>query len=430
MSLECEIEQIARTAKNAAKTMATLRTQQKNDALRHMAQALRDGCRDILASNAADMAAAREKNTTPAILDRLMLNETRVEAMAGALEDLIGLPDPVGRVLEDRKLDNGIELKRVSVPIGVVAIIYEARPNVTADAAGICIKSGNSCILRGGSLAARSNETIAKTLSAAAVEAGLPDGCICYISSTERAAADILMGLHGTVDVVIPRGGAGLISHCVETSKVPVIETGTGNCHVYIHESADTEIAENIVLNSKCRRYGVCNAAESLLVDANFDTAALKSIFCALASNGVILHCDDESSAIAASCNSENDCGNIEFVAADESDWGREYLAPEISVKIIHGGVSEAVTHINEYGTGHSEAIVSTDADAIREFLSCVDAAAVYANVATAFTDGGQFGLGAEIGISTQKLHVRGPFALEGLTSYKYVLEGAGQVRP
>ncbi|MEF9876413.1 MAG: glutamate-5-semialdehyde dehydrogenase, partial [Gordonibacter sp.] len=291
----------------------------------------------------------------------------------------------------------------------------------TADAAGICLKSGNAAVLRGGSLAAHSNEVVARVLHEAAVDAGLPQHCIGAVTSTDRAATDALMELHGVVDVLIPRGGAGLIRHCIEHAKVPVIETGTGNCHVYVHASADLQKARAIVVNAKCRRFGVCNAAETLLVDEGIAESFLPGVLADLRAQGVVLHADERSRAVAAAC-------DIEAVSATEDDWGTEYRAPELAVRVV-AGVDEAVDHVNRYGTKHSEAIVAEDAAAIEAFLARVDAAAVYANASTAFTDGAQFGLGAEIGISTQKLHARGPFALAALTSYKYVLRGDGQVR-
>ena len=367
------------------------------------------------------MEAARAKGTTEALLDRLMLDEGRVADMADALIDLTKLPDPLGQVQVRRTLYNGLELARVSVPLGVVAVVYEARPNVTADAAGICLKSGNAVVLRGGSMAAESNSTITRILHDAAVLAGMPVGCISSIESTDRAETDELMSLHGIVDVLVPRGGAGLIAHCVESSKVPVIETGTGNCHVYVHESADLEKARAIIMNAKCRRYGVCNAAETLLVDDAAAEAFLPAALAELAERGVTLHADERAAAIAGAA-------GIATVPATEVDWATEYLAPDLAVHVV-SGVDEAIAHINRYSTHHSEAIVAEDEAACTQFAAQVDAAAVYLNASTAFTDGGQFGLGAEIGISTQKLHVRGPFALEALTSYKYIVAGNGQVR-
>ncbi len=421
-----EVRRIAEAAKRASGALAQTSSEERNAALAAMAAALRAHVPAIVAANGRDVEAARAAGTKESLIDRLMLDDARVEAMASALEDLVALPDPLGTVQDERTLYNGIELTRVSVPLGVAAVVYEARPNVTADAAGICLKSGNAAVLRGGSMAARSNAAVASVLHDAAVASGMPEGCIGLVASTDRAAADELMQLHGTVDVLIPRGGAGLIRHCVECSKVPVIETGTGNCHVYVHATADLERARAIVVNAKCRRFGVCNAAETLLVDEAAAEAFLPLALADLRERGVVLHADERAADVAAA-------HGIETVPAIEEDWAAEYLAPEIAVKCVKG-VDEAIDHVNRFGTKHSEAIVA-DPDApagsaaIEAFLARVDAAAVYANASTAFTDGGQFGLGAEIGISTQKLHARGPFALEALTSYKYVLRGNGQVR-
>ncbi|MEG0301923.1 glutamate-5-semialdehyde dehydrogenase [Gordonibacter sp.] len=419
--VSADVRRIAEAAKSASFALAQTTGQLRNAALCAMADALRARTDDIVAANGCDMEAARAAGIRMSLLDRLMLDEGRVEAMAAALEDLALLPDPLSQVQEERTLDAGIELTRVSVPLGVVAVVYEARPNVTADAAGICLKSGNAAVLRGGSLAAHSNEVVARVLHEAAVDAGLPQHCIGAVTSTDRAATDALMELHGVVDVLIPRGGAGLIRHCIEHAKVPVIETGTGNCHVYVHASADLQKARAIVVNAKCRRFGVCNAAETLLVDEGIAESFLPGVLADLRAQGVVLHADERSRAVATAC-------DIEAVCATEDDWGTEYLAPELAVRVV-AGVDEAVDHVNRYGTKHSEAIVAEDAAAIEAFLARVDAAAVYANASTAFTDGAQFGLGAEIGISTQKLHARGPFALAALTSYKYVLRGDGQVR-
>lgn len=434
-SLEQEVRAIAEAAKAAAAPLAQTSADVRNNALAAMAAALRANRVDVLAANAQDMDAARAAGTQESLLDRLMLDEARIEAMAGALEELVALPDPLGRVQEQRTLESGIQLTRVSVPLGVVAVVYEARPNVTADAAGICLKSGNACVLRGGSLAAKSCAAIAYVLHDAAVSAGMPAGCIGIIESTDRAAADVLMSLHGIVDVLVPRGGAGLIRHCVECAKVPVIETGTGNCHVYVHEAADFARARNIVVNAKCRRYGVCNACETLLVDEAVALDFLPELFGVLADKGVHIHGDELAckAALAAGAGRLPVSPALRIERATEADWGTEYLAPELAVRCV-SGVDQAIAHINRYGTKHSEAIVADEggaagAQAIERFVNEVDAAAVYVNASTAFTDGGMFGLGAEIGISTQKLHVRGPFALEGLTSYKYVLCGTGQVR-
>ncbi len=416
-----EVRRIAEAARAASGALAQTSAEERNAALAAMAAALCAHAAEIVAANAEDVEAARAAGTKESLVDRLMLDEGRIEGMAAALEDLAALPDPLGRVQDARTLESGIELERVSVPLGVVAVVYEARPNVTADAAGICLKSGNAAVLRGGSMAARSNEAVARVLADAAEGAGMPRGCIGLVASTDRAAADELMQLHGTVDVLIPRGGAGLIRHCVETSKVPVIETGTGNCHVYLHGSADLERARAIVVNAKCRRYGVCNAAETLLVDEAAAEGFLPAALAELAARGVTLHADERAAAVAAA-------GGTPTVPAGEADWETEYLAADLAVRVV-GGVDEAIGHVNRYGTKHSEAIVAEDEAAVEAFLARVDAAAVYANASTAFTDGAEFGLGAEIGISTQKLHARGPFALDALTSYKYVLRGSGQVR-
>ncbi len=433
------VRELAQRAKEASRVLATFSNEQRVSALAAMAAALRAHAPEVLAANAADMEAARAKGTDAGLLDRLYLDESRVEDMAAGIESLAALPDAVGRVLEEREIACGLHLQRVSVPLGVVAMIYEARPNVTSDAAAICIRTGNACLLRGGSLAQRSCVAIAHVLAAAAEEAGCPAGSVAIIETTDRAATDELMSLHGLVDVLIPRGGAGLIRHCVEHARVPVIETGTGNCHVYVHESADFAKARAIIVNAKTQRVGVCNACESVLVDEKIAPDFLPLMLSDLADHGVKVHGDaqtlaaavvaSEARAAAAAEAGEPAPAPVDAVPATEEDWGREYLALEISVKCV-SGVDEAVAHVNRYGTGHSEAIVAEDREACERFLAGVDAAAVYANASTRFTDGGQFGLGAEIGISTQKLHVRGPFAAEALTSSKYVIRGEGQTRP
>lgn len=432
--LETSVRDIALAARKASATLARTTTGQRNEALFAMARALRENSSAIMEANAEDMKAGRASGMSEGLLDRLELNEARVESMACALEDLASLQDPVGRVLEERTIEGGMQLQRVSVPLGVVAMVYEARPNVTADAAGICLKAGNACVLRGGSQALHSNIALTNVLRDAVQKAGLPADSICAIETTDRAATDVLMGLHGLVDVLIPRGGAGLIRHCVEHSKVPVIETGTGNCHVYVHETADFEAARAIVMNAKTQRTGVCNACESLLVDKSAARGFLPQMLSDLADAGVVIHGDAFVRECAVLAEQNGATGVLEhLVDAVEEDWGTEYLALEISVKTLDG-VEEAIDHINRYGTGHSECIVANVAvdegrSAANAFAAGVDAAAVYVNVSTRFTDGACFGLGAEIGISTQKLHVRGPFALEALTSYKYIVRGEGQVR-
>ena len=427
-----EAKQAALAAKAAAPAMAQASTELKDKALLAMAAALRAQAPAICEANAIDCAVAEEKGISPSMLDRLSLNEARIESMASALEQLANLADPVGEVVEERTLYNGLQMRRVTVPLGVVAMVYEARPNVTADAAGICVKSGNACVLRGGSSAINSNMAIAKALREAVASVGLPADAVVAISSTSRTETDNLLRLRGLVDVLIPRGGAGLIQHCVECATVPVIETGVGNCHVYVHETANFEMARAIIMNAKTQRPSVCNACESVLVDYSVAKEFLPQMLTQLAQAGVTVHGDEFVRSCAALA-SEGVSGEPTplgmFVDATEEDWGREYLGLEISIKCISGGVEEAIAHINQYGTGHSECIVASDSAAITRFQQGVDAAAVYANASTRFTDGGEFGLGAEIGISTQKLHVRGPFALEALTSTKYLINGEGQVR-
>jgi glutamate-5-semialdehyde dehydrogenase len=427
-----EAKQAALAAKAAAPAMAQASTELKDKALLAMAAALRAQTSAICEANATDCAVAKEKGISPSMLDRLSLNEARIESMASALEQLANLADPVGKVVEEHTLYNGLQMRRVTVPLGVVAMVYEARPNVTADAAGICVKSGNACVLRGGSSAINSNMAIAKALREAVASVGLPADAVVAISSTSRTETDNLLRLRGLVDVLIPRGGAGLIQHCVECATVPVIETGVGNCHVYVHETANFEMARAIIMNAKTQRPSVCNACESVLVDYSAAKEFLPQMLTQLTQAGVTVHGDELVRSCAALA-SEGVSGEPTplgmFVDATVEDWGREYLGLEISIKCISGGVEEAIAHINQYGTGHSECIVAADNAAITRFQQGVDAAAVYANASTRFTDGGEFGLGAEIGISTQKLHVRGPFALEALTSTKYLINGEGQVR-
>jgi glutamate-5-semialdehyde dehydrogenase len=365
------------------------------------------------------MEEARSKNVAESLLDRLELSPARLKSMSEALKALSLLQDPVGEVVEGHTLPNGIELTQVRVPLGVVAMIYEARPNVTADAAGLCVKTGNAVILRGGSLAVHSNLALTNVLANAATAAGMPEGSIQSVESTEREAAEELMGLHGYIDVLIPRGGAGLIRSVVENAKVPVIETGVGNCHIYIHEAANAEMARKIAVNAKVQRPGVCNAAESLLVDEAVYEKVLPAILKELEAENVTIIADEETRSLGAVMRIEN---------ATEEDWATEYLDLKISVKVVKG-LGEAINHINTYGSKHSESIVTEDYSAAQRFLREVDAAAVYVNASTRFTDGGEFGLGAEIGISTQKLHARGPMGLAALTSTKFVLQGSGQIR-
>ncbi len=414
-----EVVELAKRAREASTRLAIASTRERDAALVAMSRALlaREG--EILAANEEDMSAARAKGTAEGLLDRLALTSPRIADMAEALVQIAALADPLGEVVEGHTLPSGIELSKVRVPMGVVAIIYEARPNVTADAAGLCVKTGNAVILRGGSLAIRSCLALTRVLADAVASVGLPAASVQCIESTDHAAATELMGLHDYVDVLIPRGGAGLIKSCVENSKIPVIETGIGNCHVYVHADADPAMACRIVVNSKCQRPSVCNAAESLLIDEAIYETVLPAILTELTANGVTLFAVEKARALHAAEGVQ---------AATEEDWGTEYHDLRMSVKVV-SGLDDAIAHINRYGTKHSESIVTDDYTASRRFLHEVDAAAVYVNASTRFTDGAEFGLGAEIGISTQKLHARGPMGLTALTSTKYLLLGNGQIR-
>jgi glutamate-5-semialdehyde dehydrogenase len=420
-----EVFEKAQQARRAARELARIDATTRNGALEHMADAL-EGRRDyLLVENARDVEDARAKGIDESLIDRLVLTEARIADIAAALRTLAGQNDPLGTVTEGRTLYNGIRLRRIRVPLGVVAMIYEARPNVTADAAGLTLKTGNACILRGGSLANRSNLSMTAVLYEAGIEAGLPAHWLQSIETTDRAATSELMGLHGLIDVLIPRGSASLIRTTVENAKVPVIETGEGNCHLYIHEAADPDIVVPIALNAKTQRPGVCNAIESILIDATAVERLVLPLLEALVGAGVLVHADETVYALAQGAG-EAVAGRV--IAATEEDWGREYLALEVSLKCV-SGVDEAISHINTYSTHHSESILSRDYEAVARFLAEVDSAAVYANASTRFTDGGEFGLGAEIGISTQKLHARGPMGLDALTSTKFILEGDGQIR-
>ena len=414
-----EVTQLAERARAAAARLAMTSTDERNRALRAMAIALVERQEEIVAANERDMALAREKGTQSGLLDRLLLNTERIEAIAAAVLDVAALPDPIGEVIAGRTLPNGLELRQLRVPLGVVAMIYEARPNVTADAAALCVKTGNAVILRGGSLAAQSSLAMTRVLDDACVAAGLPAGCVQTVEDTSHEAASELMTLHGMIDLLIPRGGPALIRNVVENARVPVIETGIGNCHIYVHEKADPEMAARIVVNAKCQRPAVCNAAESLLVDDAVRETVLPRILRALEAQGVTVFGDEKTVALGA-------ISSIE--PATEEDWQREYYELKIACKVV-SGLDEAIAHINRYGTGHSEAIVTENYSAAQRFLAEVDAAAVYVNASTRFTDGGAFGLGAEIGISTQKLHARGPMGLAALTSTKWQILGSGQIR-
>lgn len=389
----------------------------KDRALHAMADALEANAARILEANAIDVDQAKARGTTGALIDRLTLNQQRVRDMAEGLRQVSALPDPVGEVIRGWQRPNRLRVSKVRVPLGVVGIIYEARPNVTVDAAGLCLKAGNAVVLRGGSEAIRSNTAIAQVISDAAHAAGLPNGAINLIESTDRSAAVEMMQQHGLIDVLIPRGGAGLIRSVIENATIPVIETGTGNCHLYISASADLDMAETILVNAKTQRPGVCNAVETLLVHEAAAETFLPRAAKVLTDHGVQLRGCERARALVP-----------EMEAATEEDWATEYLDMVLAVRVVPS-FEAAVDHIAEYGSGHSEAIVTDDYREAERFAQYVDAAAVYVNASTRFTDGGQFGFGAEIGISTQKLHARGPMGLEELTTVKYVVHGEGQIR-
>ncbi len=412
-----EVEEQGRRAKAAAVKLATMTTRQKDAGLEAMASALEADIATILERNSEDVAAGRSEGMSDALMDRLTLTEARVREMAAGLREVAALRDPVGEVVDGWRLPNGLEVLKVRVPLGVVGIIYEARPNVTVDAAGLCLKSGNAVLLRGSSSAVNSNSVLVDVISAAAEKAGLPADSVQLLRSTDREAAREMMRLHGLIDVLIPRGGAGLIKTVVENSSVPVIETGTGNCHVYVDEGADLEMAAAIIVNAKTQRPGVCNAAETMLVHREVAGAFLPRADRELREKGVVLRGDAATREIIPGAEEAN-----------EDDWYEEYLDLILAVKVVDG-IDEAISHISRYGSGHSETIVTSDYRRAQRFVEEVDSAAVYVNASTRFTDGGVFGMGAEIGISTQKLHARGPMSLPELTSTKFIIYGEGQVR-
>lgn len=405
-SLRGIVHDAAKRARVAARTLGTLSTAVKDQALHAAADALLAHSHQIIAANARDLEVARDAGTSAAMLDRLALNPQRVDGIAAGLRQVAGLPDPIGEVLRGSTLPNGLQLRQQRVPLGVVGIVYEGRPNVTVDAFGLTLKSGNAVLLRGSSSAAQSNAALVSVLREALVAEGLPADAVQLLPSSDRASVTHLIQARGLVDVVIPRGGAGLIDAVVRDALVPTIETGVGNCHVFVHGAADLEVAERILLNAKTRRPSVCNAAETLLVDAAVAERALPRLVNALQEAGVTVHADPS-----------------------EDELRAEFLSMDIAVAVVDG-VDGAIAHINEYGTGHTEAIVTTDLAAAQRFTQQVDAAAVMVNASTSFTDGEQFGFGAEIGISTQKLHARGPMGLSELTSTKWIVWGDGQIRP
>lgn len=411
------LTEIGKRAKDAAAKLAVTSTEDKNRILLAMANALRENCDRILEANALDIENGRKNNMSESLVDRLMLNPDRIEGMAKGIEDVIKLPDPVGRILWEAVRPNGLKIQRVSVPLGVVGIIYEARPNVTSDAATLSIKAGNTAILRGGKEAFNSNSAIMDSMRNAVEELGFNPDIIELVRDTSRESATALMKMNKYVDVLIPRGSASLINAVVENSTVPVIETGVGNCHIYVDSEADIDMATEIIFNAKTQRISVCNTAESLLIHKDIAEFALIAIKAKLDEKNVVLFGDEIAREI---------CPDIE--TATDDDYYREYLDYKMSVKIV-SSLDEAIEHIRKYSSGHSESIITNNTDNAEKFLNSVDSSAVYHNASTRFTDGGEFGFGAEIGISTQKLHARGPLGLPQLNSFKYKIYGNGQIR-
>lgn len=412
-----QVTRQAESARRAANVLANASTALKNQALMAMADALTADCARILQANEQDIRHGRERGLSEAMIERLTLNEKRIAAMSEGIRQVTALPDPVGEVVEGWKRPNGLEILKIRVPLGVIAIIYESRPNVTADAAALCIKSGNAVILRGGSEAFQSNQAITVSLIRAVESAGLPADCIQMVQTTDREAATHLMRLNGLIDCIVPRGGAGLIQAVMQTATVPVVETGVGNCHTYIHDDADLQMASEVAFNAKVQRCSVCNAMETLLVHSAVAPDFLPAFAERLRSAGVeIRGCERTRQLVPWA------------IPATEDDWYTEYLALILAVKVVDS-LDEAIAHINHYGSRHSEAIITRNLEAARRFTREVDAACVYVNASTRFTDGFEFGFGAEIGISTQKLHARGPMGLRELTTTKYVVYGDGQVR-
>ena len=412
-----ELILMGQRAREASYELGNAKASEKNNALEKMAEALIINKDEILKANELDLKSSTEKGTSKAMLDRLALNEERIEAMAAGLREVIALPDPVGEVLSMWKRPNGLQIGQQRVAMGTIGIIYESRPNVTCDAAGLCLKTGNTVILRGGSDAIHSNKAIVKVLSKAVSESGLPKDSIQLIEDTSREVALEMMKLNDYIDVLIPRGGAGLIQTVVQNATVPVIETGIGNCHIYVDEDCDFEMAKSIVVNAKTTRPGVCNSAEKLLVNEKVAKEILPTIIEALREKNVKIIGDEKVKAIIS-----------DVEESTEEDWSKEYLDYIMAVKIVEN-VDEAINHINKYSSGHSEAIVTKSYANSQRFMQRVNSAAVYVNASTRFTDGSEFGFGAEIGISTQKLHARGPMGLKELTTTKYIIYGNGQIR-
>ena len=421
LSVESAVRGAARAAKDAQPVLARLRRAEKDALLHAMAEALVARADEIVAANAQDLAAADESGMAAGLRDRLALDPQRIASIAQQLRDAAALPDPVGEVVRGSVLANGLELRQVRVPMGVIGMVYEARPNVTVDAAGLALKAGSAVVLRGGSAALHSNTALIAVLRDVLAERGLPEDLVVGIDAHGREGADVLMRARGLVDVLIPRGGAGLIRRVVENAQVPVIETGTGTTHVLVDASADLDQAEQIVLNAKTQRVGVCNALETLLVHQDVAAEALPRLGTALAEAGVRLHVDERAAALLPA--------GVEHVPATEEDWDVEYLALELAVAVVDD-LDAALAHIRAHSSGHTESILTRDLVSQQRFLAEVDSAVVMANASTRFADGGEFGFGAEIGISTQKLHARGPMGLTEITATKWLVVGQGQVRP
>lgn len=412
-----DLRETALAVKAASAELGLLGTEKRNAALAAIADALMAREADILAANELDLADGRANGMSESMLDRLALTSARIEGMAEGVRQLIALPDPVGEVVEELTRPNGLRIRKVRVPLGVIGMIYEARPNVTVDTAAIALKTGNGILLRGSASALRSNLALASAMRGALKGAGVPENALAVVEDTAHESVDRMLRMNDCVDVIIPRGGAGLIRRVLETATVPVLETGVGNCHVYLDESAHYDMAEAIVVNAKTQRPSVCNAMETLLVHSVWATAHLAKLLAKLHMLGVTIHGDAQVRAVDKLA-----------LPAGEEDWANEYLAPELAVKVVDS-LEEAMAHIARYGTKHTEAIVTEDVENARIFLHTVDAAAVNYNASTRFTDGFEFGFGAEMGISTQKLHARGPLGLKEMTSYKYMVFGNGQVR-
>ncbi len=411
------VEEQAKKAKKASKTLGVLTTEEKNEAILTVADALEAGYESIISANLIDLKKGEEKGFEPAFMDRLSLNKERIFDFASGLRQVVQLPDPVGDVMSGWTLENGLKVEEVRVPLGVIGMIYEARPNVTADAAGLALKSGNAIVLKGGSSALNSNKAIVEIIHKALKETKIPKDAVQFIDTVNREATQQLFTMKEHIDVLIPRGGASLIKAVVENATVPVLETGVGNCHIYVDKDADAEKAIKILINAKTDRPAVCNAAETLIVHEDWLNQHRELLAESFKKHGITVHGDETAAAALP-----------DVQPANENDWSNEYLSLDLAVKTV-GSLEEAIDHIDEYGTKHSEAIITENADAAKMFMQLTDAAALYHNASTRFTDGGALGFGAEIGISTQKLHARGPMGLPALTTRKYLMSGDGQIR-